>query len=134
MDLTRLEELKRKLVQDKALPPVWRFFLDHLGEDPEFIRLGDQTRHPFVEAALAQVGRQLFPQAEAIVGLLLTRLPEQQFLHGGFMIAGRPGGLFYFDDVRMGLITIAELPPSIDVKYARFSGHPLRPPATPSAN
>jgi hypothetical protein len=134
MDLTRLEELKRKLVQDKALPPVWTFFLDHLGQDPAFIRLGEETRHEFVEAALAEVCRQLYPKAEAIVGLILTRLAEQQFLHGGFFVAGRPGGLFYFEDIRMGLITVAELPPSIEVKYCRFSGQPLRPPAPPSVN
>ncbi len=134
MDLTRLQELKRKLLQDKALPPVWTFFLDHFGHDSEFIRLGEETRHSFVEAALAQVCRQLYPQAEAVAGLLLTRLAEQQFIHGGFIVAGRPGGLFYFEDVRMGLITIAEPPPSIDVKYARFSGHPARLPAPPSVN
>lgn len=134
MDLMRLEELKQKLIQDKALPPVWRFFLDHFGEDPAFIALGERTRHEFVEAVLVQVALQLFPQAEAIAGLLLTRLAEQQFIHGGFFLAGRPGGIIYFEDVRMGLVTIAELPPSIDVKYTRFSGHPIRPPGQPSRN
>jgi hypothetical protein len=134
MDFVRLEELKRKLLRDKVLPPVWRFFLDHFGDDPAFIGLGKQTRHPFVEAALAEVCRQLYPQAAAITGLLLTRLAEQQFIHGGFFVAGRPGALIYFEDVRMGLITVAELPPSIEVKYCRFSGQPIRPPAQPSVN
>jgi hypothetical protein len=135
MDLTRLQELKDKLLHDKELAPVWTFFFDHLAEDPEFIALGERTHHAFVAAAVAQVGRQLYPNAAPPGGLLLTRLADQHFIHGGFFVANRPGGLFFFEDALMGLMAIAELPPSTEVKYARFSGMPLRgAPPSPSVN
>src|SRR5581483_3897588 len=98
MELSRLKELKNKLLHDKELAPVWKFFFDHLAEDPEFLALGERTEHAFVEAAVAQVGRQLYPHAPPAGSLLLTRLAEQQFIHGGFFVAGRPGGVFYFED------------------------------------
>jgi hypothetical protein len=134
MDLTRLQELKQKLLNDKELAPVWGFFFDHFAEDPEFIALGQRTRHAFVEAVLAQVGPQMFPGAGPASGLLLTRLADQQFIHGGFFLGGRPGGVIYYEDARVGLITVANLPPSTEVKYARFSGMPLRGLQTPSRN
>jgi hypothetical protein len=136
MDLTPLQELKRKLLHDKELAPVWKYFLDNLAEDQEFIDLGESTDHPFVTAVVAQVSRQLFPKAGPPACLMLTRLADQEFVHGGFIVANRPAGVIYFEDALMGLIAVAELPPSIETKYARFSGIPLRrgTPPMPSVN
>ncbi|MGH7170790.1 MAG: hypothetical protein ACRELG_10965 [Gemmataceae bacterium] len=134
MDLALLQELKQKLLHDKDLAPVWAFFLDHFAEDPSFIALGDRVDHPFIEAVLAQVSHQLFPRDGAVIGILLTRLAEQQFLHGGFFMGLRPGGVFFYEDIGMGLLAVPDLPPSIEVKYARFSGHPLAKRGEPSRN
>ena len=134
MDVARLQELKQKLLSEKELAPVWSFFLDHFGQDPEFIALGERAGHPFVEAVVAQVGRQLFARDGKVTGLLLTRIGEQQFIHGGFSMAGRIGGVIYFEDVRTGLVVVADNPPSIEVKYARFTGQPIRNPGQPSRN
>ena len=136
MDLTRLQELKTKLLHDKVLAPLWKFFLDYLGEDPEFIALGDRTDHPFVTAVVAQVSQQMFPQAGPPAALLLTHLEKEQFVHGGFFVGNRPGGVFYYEDALVGLIAIADLPPSNETKFARFSGLPLRTakPPSPSLN
>jgi hypothetical protein len=134
MDLAQLQELKQKLLHDKELAPIWSFFFDNLAADPQFIALGQRTEHTFIEAVIAEVVRQLFPQSGGAGGLLLTRLPEEQFVHGGFFVAGRPGGVIYFEEARIGLIAIADLPPSIEVKYARFSNPPLHNPGAPSRN
>jgi hypothetical protein len=134
MDLTRLQELKQKLLHEDQLAPVWSFFLDHFGEDPAFIALGERADHPFVEAVVDQVGQQLFGQGGAVSRLLLTRLADQQFIHGGFSMGGRVGGVIYFEDARIGLLAVADLPPSIEAKYARFSGYPLRQQGEPSRN
>jgi hypothetical protein len=134
MDLAKLQELKGKLQQDADLMPVWTYFLDNFGEDPAFIALGDRANHPFVEAVIVQVAKQLFPGALTVSGLLLTRLADQHFLHGGFSVDGRIGGVFYFEDAHLGLIVITDRPPSQEVKFARFSGRPVRRPAEPSQN
>jgi hypothetical protein len=134
MDRPSLEELKQKLLHEKALPPVWAFFLDHFGENPDFIARGERADHPFVEAVIAQVSQQLFPKDGAIGGLILTRVAESQFIHGGFFMGLRPGGVIYFEDARIGLLAVADIPPSIEAKYARFSGHPVPKLGEPSRN
>lgn len=134
MDLNQLQELKQKLLHDAKLPPVWGYFLDNFGEKPEFIALGERTSQPFVEAVVAEVGRQLFGGKTTVRDLILKRIPEQNFIHGGFGIAGRIGGVIFFEDAQIGLVMASELPPSTEVKYARFSGQPVRRIPTPSVN
>lgn len=134
MDLPRLQELQQKLRHDKDLAPVWDYFLTHLAEDPAFIALGERFRDPFVESVVTEVGRQLYGPGGKVRGLLLSRLPDQAFIHGGFSVAGRVGAVFYFEDVGMGLVAVAENAPSTLMRYARFSGHPIRRPGEPSAN
>jgi hypothetical protein len=134
MDLARLQELKQKLLHEERLAPVWEFFLSRFGENPEFIALGERARHPFVETVVAEVGRQMYPREAEVSGLLLTRVPGRQFLHGAFSVGGRIGGVIYFEDARVGLVVVPDKPPSIEVKYARFSGHPVRSRGEPSRN
>jgi len=134
MDRDKLQQLKQKLLHDKDLAPVWLFFMDHFAEDPAFIALGERVDHPLIEAVLAEVSRQLFPRDGAVTRTLLTRLAEQRFLHGGFFMGLRPGGVIFFEDISMGLLAVPDLPPSIEVKYARFSGHPLPKRGEPSRN
>ena len=134
MDLTRLQELKQKLLHDKDLAPVWLYFLDHFAENPAFIALGERVDHPLVEAVIDQVSKQLFPRDGKVVGVLLTEIAEPKFLHGGFFMGLRPGGVFFYEDIGMGLLVVPDLPPSIEVKYARFSGRPMPKLGGPSVN
>ena len=134
MELTRLQELKQKLLHDKDLAPVWLYFLDHFAENPAFIALGERVDHPLVEAVIDQVSKQLFPRDGKVVGVLLTEIAEPKFLHGGFFMGLRPGGVFFYEDIGMGLLVVPDLPPSIEVKYARFSGRPMPKIGGPSVN
>jgi hypothetical protein len=134
MDLKLLQELKGKLLHDKMLAPVWEYFFDHFAEDSEFIALGERATHQLVETIVAEVGKQMFGREGVVNSLLLTRVPDQQFLHGCLIIGGRVGGVIYFEDAQIGLVAMADKPPSIEVKYARFSGQMIRRPAQPSRN
>ncbi len=134
MDLTGLQTLKQKLLHDKELAPVYEYFLAHFGEHPEFMTLGEQTNHAFVEAVVAQVAQQMFGSDGAVKDLLLARVGEHQFIHGGLLVGGSIGGVIYFEDVHTGLVTVTERRPSIEVKYARFSGRPQPRRGQPSRN
>src|SRR5690349_735056 len=81
MDPSRLQELKKKLINDKDLLGVWGFFLDHLGENVAFLDLGEQVRHPFLEEILPRLGVQMFPQDATVCQMRLVRLADQQFIH-----------------------------------------------------
>jgi hypothetical protein len=126
--------LKQKLQYEEDLTRIWLYFMDHFAEVGEFMALGEEARHPLVEAVVAQIGQQLFGADGAVSRLLLNQIAEQDFIHGGFALGGRLGGVIYFDDLRMGLLMVTDHPPSIEVKYARFSGRPLPKRGEPSRN
>ncbi|MDB5313169.1 MAG: hypothetical protein JWO38_7371 [Gemmataceae bacterium] len=134
MDLAELQVLKQKLLHDEKLAPVWSYFMDHFADHREFIALGERINDSFVEAVLAQVSQQLFGADGAVHNLILTGIPEQHFLHGGFGMGGRFGGVIYFEDAQVGLLAVPVGPPSAEVKYARFSGRFARLPGDPSLN
>src|SRR5258707_11765033 len=98
--------------------------MDHFGEDPEFIDLGEATRDPFLEAAIAQIAAQLFGGKRDVVvtKMLLTRLPEQQFIHGGIVLGGKMGNVLYFEDIHVGLLALIWSVEPSETKMARFTG------------
>ena len=102
MDLSRLQELKKKLVNDKDLLPVWEFFLDHLGDDPAFIERGKLVSHAFLEEILPRLGMQMFPRDAMSCQMRLVRLADQQFIHGAVNVDGRAGGVLFFEESRSG--------------------------------
>ena len=132
MNLERLEQLKQKLSHEKKLNSVWSFYMTHFAAHQEFTDLGEPTNNSLVSAVVTQVGQQLFN--EAVSDLLLIRIADYQFIHGPFRLRGRTGGVIYFEDTQMGLVAVAERPPSKEVKYSRFSGQRIRPPSQPWLN
>ena len=121
MNLNLLEELKQKLSQAKNLSSVWSFYLDNFADYQEFTDLGEPTENPLVEAAVTQICQQMYGREIAVRDLLLIRLADYQFVHGPFLVGGRMGAFIYFEDKQMGLVAVAEVSPSQEVKYSRFS-------------
>ena len=140
-DLSLLATLKDKLIHATHFADVSNYFFDHFGADPAFLALGEATKQPFLETVVGQVAAQLFGKQALAAGqtallntLLLTRLPEHQFIHGGLTVAGQLGNLIYFEDEGVGLLTVTMPPPSTETHFARFRGQKLRRTPTPSVN
>jgi hypothetical protein len=134
MDLTLLATLKDKLIHAKEFSDVMNYFFDHFGEDPDFIALGERTESPFLVAVLEQVGEQMFGRSVQLTNLLMTRLPEHQFIHGGFIINGRLANLIYFEDIHKGLMAVVASVSPGETKFVRFTGRPMPPNWSPSRN
>ncbi|HKI36407.1 MAG TPA: hypothetical protein VKA46_31405 [Gemmataceae bacterium] len=125
MDLSKLAALKVKLLTAKHFGEVTGYFLDHFGDHPAFIKLGEPTRDDFIDQVLAQVAAQLFGRSVVIRDIRLVRLPEYEFVHGGFCVEGKVGTIIYFEDERKGLISLAWSLSPPETKYARFTGRPV---------
>ena len=134
MDLTLLATLKDKLANAKNFGDIWTYFFDHFGEDAEFIALGERTRDRMLEAILAQIGKEMFGRPVKVTDLLLTRLPEQQFIHGGLLLGGSLANVLYFEDIHMGVVAVVAAFRPSETKMARFSGIPLPGRLEPSQN
>jgi hypothetical protein len=134
MDLAQLTKLKAKLLTSSEFSSVLTYFMDHFGEKPEFIALGARTRHALVEAVIVQVAKEIFGKDVSPKNLILTRLADEQFIHGGFLLDGCLANVIYFDDVHVGLISVCMGYPSKETKFARFTGMPLSRRPEPSMN
>jgi hypothetical protein len=134
MDLSRLATLKEKLVTAREFSKVFDYFLDHFGENPDFIALGERADCPFLEAVLAQVGHTLFQRKVWVTEMLLTELPEQHFIHGTCRIAGRLATVIYFDDIHTGLMVVILSESPSETRLVRFSGRPMPTGSGPSLN
>jgi hypothetical protein len=132
MDAIKLDTLKEKLRTSKKFSDIINFFFDEIDRQPGFMKLGEVIEHPFLTSVITQVGAQCFSGNVIVTALLLTRLPEQQFIHGGCMINGQPGTMIYFEDIQMGLFTLAIQ--GKETKFARFSGKPYPHGVVPSPN
>jgi hypothetical protein len=121
VNINLLQKLKQKLRQEPVLADIWRFYMDHFIDQPEFAKMGEPLRSEQLEAAIVNSCKQMFEDK----GELLTAefmsiyLTKYRFFHGSVRIEGRYGGMFYFEDIKMGLIAIPGEPPM--VKYSRFS-------------
>ena len=125
MDLDRLATLKEELLHTADFKQIWSYFMDNFGEDPAFIALGERAQHPMLEAIVTQTCRQLFGKPVTFGHLLLTRLPEYQFIHGGLMVEGKLGMVFYFEDIQVGLLLVVMAFGAGDNRLVRFTGRPL---------
>jgi hypothetical protein len=135
MDLTLLATLKDKLATTDRFAAVMEYFFDHFGDDPEFIDQGERADCPFLETILAQVGAQLCGKPVTPADVLLTRLPEHQFVHGRCFLDGKLTTVLYFEDIHLGLLAVVWSFASGDTKLVRFRGRALSGPSRePSPN
>ena len=120
IDLGKLVDLRRLLVEATDFFAVYGFFMDHFGENPEMITLGTQLQDPTFVAVLEKIGAQILGKNARIVDPLLLHLPEQKLIHGGFVIGSHFGCVFYFEDLEKGLAAFGSMEggPS---QLARFS-------------
>jgi len=125
MDLSQISVLKQMITVETDFRKIWEFFLDHFGEDVEFIgsgrRLTDQ-KHPLFTAIKA-IGRQILARNNIasdplrITNQLLIQLPDYKFIHGGMIVQGRMANVFYFDDIKVGIMYMM----MEQSEFARFS-------------
>jgi hypothetical protein len=112
VDLSELFALKAKLIEamkspsDGNLSEVVGYFLDHFAQDPQFVKTGDPYSSGDIDGWLAEAGRRFLGVAVDMSGTPLRRISNYAFVHGGFSMDGHDGIVFYFDDVKQGLITV----------------------------
>ncbi len=122
MNIKRLKELKKKLVEEKDLGKVWLFHMDHFADHLEFVQLGQPAHNPYLDAVILQSCQKMLGTTSPIYDFLLIEIPEYHFFHGPFKVGGRIGGVIYFDDIKKGLLAVsAKYPPTDEVMYLRFS-------------
>ena len=128
MDLRNLITLKEMLQTEDDFGNTLNYFFD-LMEHDEIMdggkRIKDDT---FLKQMIKEIGRRLLGKTVIPVNFLLIGVPEYRFYHGGFMIEGRMGNIFYFRDIDMGMMALTSpglKPPTHIMRFSitRIDGH-----------
>ncbi|MEP7341229.1 MAG: hypothetical protein ABI977_26100 [Acidobacteriota bacterium] len=125
MDWKKLDELKEKMQTVENFGEAWHFFFDHFGENLEFMQLGGPTKNKTIakllKETLKKIGQQHLNKSSVLISnMLVIEIPNRHFFHGPAMVDNYIASLFYFDDVKMGMISLTRLGTGW-MHYARFS-------------
>ncbi len=109
--------------------------MDNFFSRPEFSEVGRPAQNEEISGIITQTCRYMLGGKVKIADFILIHIPEYQFFHGPFHLLGRGlGGMFYFEDIKTGLLAVTEFPPSDMVKYSRFSAAVRFPGGSPYDN
>jgi hypothetical protein len=128
LDLSRIETLRQKLAQERDLEKIFTYFLDHFGENPDFIALGEPTENPFLESIFVQIGEALFKKEVKVRDLRLIRIPELNFIHGGGVLGGRLANVLYFEDMQQGVLYVITSLSPMKGHLCRFTAKMMQEP------
>ena len=129
-NLNLLGQLKDKLVNEPDFNETMKYFFDNFAENEAFIQLGDLYKSKFIETMITHAASKALGQQATVKDLMLTRLPAQKFCHGPCFVNGRMATLFYFEDIRTGLLAIV-MNGSGEMRYTRLTAVAIQeqPPA-----
>lgn len=104
MNATLLRELKEVLARDEDPAPVSLRFFESVEAD-RCTREGEPHQSDLLEETLAELGKEFLGQ-DRIERVALRRVARERFVHGVVWVAGRPGALLYFEDIRVGVVSL----------------------------
>ncbi|MBI3959277.1 MAG: hypothetical protein HY328_10755 [Chloroflexi bacterium] len=133
--LRRLPALKLKMATGTDFSAIYHFFFEHFGENPAFMTMGEQTRHPLLEQTLAHIARSVFKTDLSLPShVRLIHLPDQHFIHGTCLFPKLLATFFYFEDLDAGMAAFVSSSFSGETEVARFSVKQLGKPSPVSTN
>ncbi len=116
-----LKHLEHKLANDGELSPVFAYFLDHFGNNSEFIRRCKPAKNKDLAAIIQKLCEGILERDVSISGMRLFQLPKTRFYHGVCQAGSKMPCFFYFEHIEMGLLAINVGPAFGQMSYARFS-------------
>ena len=114
--------LKEKIVEAENFNEVWQYFFDHFSDNRGFMNMGKKTQNAFLQSILEEVGERLFRQKVKLTNLMLTEIPQHHFVHGACFVQGRMASVMYFEDVKVGMLSVLGSAQSHHVSMIRFTG------------
>ncbi len=128
MNLQKLEDLKAMVQIDEDFGAIWKFFFDHFGEKPEFAATGkpaDAAMQSYLEPILEDICKRIANREVMVAEFMLSEVPGHGFYHGPCLTDAGIVVVMYFDDVKMGMVSLTPGIGSGMVHYARFTAVPV---------
>lgn len=116
-----LDELKRRLMVEENFNGTFGYFFDHLGENPDFLKLGKRAKNPDLKKIVQVIGKSVLDKEVIVTKVLLKFLQKQRFYHGGCQINERAAILFFFREINMGMVAMLHSTIDFNMSFVRFT-------------
>ncbi|MBF0427709.1 MAG: hypothetical protein HQL94_02190 [Magnetococcales bacterium] len=116
-----LNKLGSLLAHAEEFSDIFKYFLDHLGEDMDFIRLGKRLNSPALKKTLQSIGDRILNEKSILTKITATIIPQHQFIHGACFINGQLAIFFIFKAFSMGLLVKIHKKDGIETLLVRFT-------------
>lgn len=114
-----LAGLKEKLITGGEFHEIHTYFFDNLAENSEFMERSKRAKNPLLKQTIKAMAERLFQKEVRITNMMLLKYPKTSFYHGSCFVEGKIAGLFFFEDINMGLFSVVKNYP--ETSFMRFS-------------
>ena len=114
--------LKEKILEAEDFSEPWEYFFDHFSDNPAFMNMGKLTQSAVMQSILEGVAEKLFRKKVRVTNVMLAEIPEHDFIHGACFIQGQMASVMFFQDVKVGMLSVLSSPQSHEVSMIRFTG------------
>ena len=112
-------ELKRLLAVEDNFSTTYKYFLDNMVEDADFMSFGKLYKNPDLKKIIQMIGKSFIGEDAVVTRILLRFLQEQRFIHGVCMVNEKMMAFFLFKEINMGMAAMAGS--GAMVHYVRFT-------------
>ncbi len=127
----KLTELKTLLQTSEDFSAIASCFFD-MSELQAFQDIGkvsrDKTLKEKLEVIIETAAQQMFKGELILHNFMLIELPKRNFVHGPISINNYMCNVFYFTDLKSGMLTIASLRPGALTHFIRLTELPITDP------
>jgi hypothetical protein len=127
----KLAELKTLLQTGTEFGDIASCFFD-LSELPAFMEVGKVSRDKALKHKLEQIieqaASQMFKGELILHNFMLVELPKRHFVHGPISLNNYLCNVFYFTDLKSGMLTITSLRPGALTHFIRLTELPITDP------
>ncbi|HWN70737.1 MAG TPA: hypothetical protein VNM90_24015 [Haliangium sp.] len=117
----RFQRLKQALQVERDLLKISDVFWEDVAQEPWFAGAGHPAENARLRAITEHVGCHVLGEGYHASSTMLIHIPEHAFWHGCCALEGHLGQVLYFEDIDLGLLSVAGEIGSGRTHFVRFS-------------
>jgi hypothetical protein len=117
----KVKILERKMLEENDFSAIYEYFMDHFGDFPAFIDMGERVLVPQLLEIFGQIGQAILKKEKiALMQPNVIKVQKWKMLHGSMFMEDRLLCFFYLKSINRGMVSVCKMGTSL-VHYARIT-------------